>query len=221
MTDPASNFERRVTEALESGAEDAPGVTGLVAAARRRARLRRRVRGAVVAGLVVVAVAVPVGVAALGGDAPAERGTVATDPSPSPRAVLPTVPAGWRVERWHGLEVAVPDDWTPGTRSSWCAGGRPEEARVERPSDMGVQIACADPAYSFGLSFGSSAAYDPVYGSGHVWRYTMGGRSGIEQFVPGSWIGHWYDGTRLVQVNAAERETVQQVLDSITVSSGG
>ena len=80
---------------------------------------------------------------------------------------------------------------------------------------------CGDPAYSFGLSFGSSAAYDTVYESGHVWQYTMGGQPGIEQFVVGSWLGHWYDGTRLVQVNAADRATVQRVLDSLEVSTGG
>ena len=91
-----TDFERRVTEALESGATDAPDASGLVVAARRRARLRRRVRGGLVAGLVVVAVAVPVGVSALGGDSPGDSGTVATDPTPEQSG--PVVPDGWQVE---------------------------------------------------------------------------------------------------------------------------
>jgi hypothetical protein len=222
MTDLSNDFERRVTEALQAGADEAPDATGLVVATRRRARIRRRVSGGLVVGAALAIVAVPIGVVALGGDSPSGSDHVATDPGTnSPVAPEPSVPSGWQVQRWNGLEVAVPGDWTRGTRSSWCAGGRPEEARVERPTDNGVAIACTDPAYSFGLSLGSSAALDTVYESGHVWRYTMGGQPGIEQFVPGSWLGQWYDDTRLVQVNAGDRETVQQVLDSIQVAAGG
>ena len=221
-----TDFERRVTEALESGAEQAPDATGLVVAARRRARLRRRVRGGVVAGLVVVAVAVPVGAVALGGDSPSDGGHVAEDPTTSePSAPEPStfeVPAGWQVERWHGIQVAVPGDWGQGTRSSWCAGGRADQGRVEQPDSSGVSIACMDPAYSFGLSFGSSVGFDAAYSSGHVWRYaTDGDPDVVVQYVPGSWLGFWYDDTRLVQVNADDRETVQQVLDSMSVDEPG
>jgi hypothetical protein len=226
MTDPGTDFERRVTEALESGAEEAPDATGLVVAARRRARVRRRARGGVLAGLVVVALAVPVGVVALGGGSPADRGDVATDPSTSaPAEPEPSVPAGWQVERWQGLEVAVPGDWTPGTRSSWCAGDDPATVgRIDRPDGGGgVDIGCLDPSLSFGLTLGPRAAFDAAYESGHVWKYVVGKDPDTVQvdvsnvYVPGSWLGYWYDDTRLVQVNAGDRETVQQVLDSISV----
>jgi hypothetical protein len=175
------------------------------------------------AGLVVVAVAVPVGVFALGGDSPADRGSVATDPSTS--APKPSVPVGWQVERWQGLEVAVPGDWSPGTRSSWCAGDDPATVgRIDRPDGGGgVAIGCLDPSLSFGLTLGSSAAFDAAYESGHVWQYASGKDLGIgpepgQEYVPESWLGYWYDDTRLVQVNAGDRQTVQQVLDSISVT---
>ncbi len=63
-----TDFERRLTEALTSGANHAPEADRLVAGARTRATTRRRRRYAVVAGAVVVALAVPVGVLALNGD---------------------------------------------------------------------------------------------------------------------------------------------------------
>ena len=61
-----NDFESRLTEALSSGAEQAPDVDGLAAGARRRSRTRRRTRVAVGIGVVVAALVVPVGVLALG-----------------------------------------------------------------------------------------------------------------------------------------------------------
>ncbi len=72
-----NDFETRLTEALNGGAEQAPDVDGLAAGARRRSRTRRRTRVAVGIGVVVAALVVPVGVLALGGDDTPDR--VATD----------------------------------------------------------------------------------------------------------------------------------------------
>jgi hypothetical protein len=208
-----SDFESRLTDALSSGAEGAPDASGLADRARRRSRRRRRAAVIVAAGAVVVAVAVPVGVVALrddgpGGGGPAESG-VADDPVGQEQT---PAPPDTRIETWHDLQVAVPASWGYGARTTWCAGGKAETPVVERPGGATLAIACT-PANGFGLTFGSSAAVSPAYESGEVWQY----EAGDEEYVPGSWLGYWYDDTRLVQVNAADKATVQAVLDSVQV----
>lgn len=122
---------------------------------------------------------------------------------------------GWRTETWSGLSVDVPGDWVPGAPAAYCIGGRsPERGVVQRPSTGVRSIRCNDPHYGFGMVLGSSAAYDTVYPSGHVWQYTGG-----QEYVDGSWLGHWYDGERLVRVNAGDRATVERILASVAVQS--
>lgn len=122
---------------------------------------------------------------------------------------------GWRTESWHGLSADVPADWEPGVLATYCAAdGSPEHGLVQRPDTEGREPLCRRPSYGFGISFGSSAAYDTVYPSGHVWQYIGG-----HEYVEGSWLGHWYDDERLVRVNAGDRATVERILASIEVQS--
>lgn len=215
-----SDLEQRVSESLVRAAGDAPAAGGLAEAARARARGRRRTRLAGAAALAVAVVAVPVAVTL--GSGGSGRSPVAPDPGGSSTAAPsggPEVPDGWRVEAWRGLSVQVPDSWREGGRSAWCAGGGdPAVPVVQRPDTIVELIECSRPTYSLGLSLGSAAAYDTVYPSGHVWRYRRGD---VEMYVDGSWLGHWYDDRRLVQVNAADRETVERVLESVAVTDDG
>ncbi len=111
------------------------------------------------------------------------------------------------------MSVTVPASWGYGARSSWCAGGDAESPVVERPGAV-VNLVLCEPGSSFGVTLGSPTVISPVYESGEVWQYEAGDHS---EYVPGSWLGYWYDDTRLVQVNAADEETVQAVLDSVEV----
>lgn len=220
-----TDLESRVREALDSAAGSAPPATGLAEAARRRRRGHRRRSVALTAvGVAVVLVAGVAGVRSLQETsvvpvpdrvAPGDATSAAPSPEPDPDPV----PPGWRVETWRGVSVEVPDDWAAGSRSDWCAGrAGPEVPVVERPHTTTQLVECHHPHASLGLSLGSAAAYDPVYPSGHVWRYQHGDSwDGVEVYVDGSWLGHWYDGRHLVQVNAADRATVERVLGSVRV----
>ncbi len=201
-----SDFESKLTDALSSGAEGAPDATGLVDGARRRSR-RRRATFAGMGAAVVLAVAVPVGVVALndgGSDRDSDSG-VAED--------TPSTPDDTRIETWHDVSVTVPASWGYGARSSWCAGGEAELPVVERPGAVVNAIRC-EPGSSFGVTLGVPTVISPAYESGEVWQYEAGDNS---EYVPGSWLGYWYDDTRLVQVNAADEQTVRAVLDSVEV----
>jgi hypothetical protein len=65
-----SDFERRISESLHSGAESAPDALGLAEGARRRLRTRRRRLTTVGAVVAVVAVGVPVGLLSSNDDRP-------------------------------------------------------------------------------------------------------------------------------------------------------
>src|SRR5687768_7266272 len=93
----------RLSEGLAGTAERAPRPTGLAAGARGRLRRRRRTTTAVVAAALAV-VAVPVGVAVVGGEA--GDGPDGRDPT-----TVADVPDGWRTETWHDLSVDVPPEW--------------------------------------------------------------------------------------------------------------
>lgn len=199
-----SDFESRLTDALSSGAEAAPDASGLADGARRRRRQRRRTTIAAAAAAVIAVVAVPVGVIALNDGGGSDRGDVAEE--------TPDTPNATRVETWHDLQVEVPASWGYGGRTAWCTGGQAETPVVERPGGVVAAIAC-DPTYSFGVSWGDgTTTISPVYPSGHVWQYEAGD---IAEYVPGSWLGYWYEGDDLVQVNAADQETVQEIIDSV------
>jgi hypothetical protein len=197
-----SDFETRLGDALSSGAEGAPDVTGLADGARRRAR-RRRTTYAGVAAVAVVAVAVPVGVVALSGG---------SDPVDNGRADDPVAVSTTRVETWHDISVEVPVSWGYGSRSQHCVGGDAKIPVVERPGGVTTLVMCVDPAIGYGVSFSDTSLISPVYESGHVWQYEAGD---IEQYEPGSWLGYWYEGKDLVEVNAGDKETVQEVIDSV------
>ena len=117
-----------------------------------------------------------------------------------------------RIETWHDISVEVPASWGYGSRSQWCVGREAETPVVERPGGMTTLVLCEPEAIGFGVSFGDTSAIDPAYASGHVWQYEAGD---VTQYVPGSWLGYWYDGNDLVEVNAGDKETVQAIVDSV------
>lgn len=134
-----NDFDTRVTEALQSGAEDAPAADRLAARARTRARTRRT-RTALVSVGAVVALAVPVAVVALtGGDDPRPDDPVASDP--------PVAPAGWRTVEHGGVLVDVPASWT-------CQTGEQGTEGCTHGDDW--------------LAFYGSATFDPARGPGLV-----------------------------------------------------
>lgn len=204
-----TDLERRLSDALAS-VEPEMSATGLAEGARVRWR-RRRLRRIGAAAVVVVAVAIPVG-ATLPVDEP-ERPAVlpAIDVPP------PDVPPGWKRVTWRDLEAWVPPQWRDGWRDTWCAGSEdPRDGVIEWPGRTGMvelAIACATPTYGFGVTLGfDAAASSLVYPSGHVWRYESGD---VEMYVPGSWLGYWYDDERMVSVNAGDRETVETILATV------
>jgi hypothetical protein len=164
MSDLPNDLERRLTEALTEGAQDAPSVIGLAAAARSRARERRRTRIATGAALVALAIGVPSAAVALrtdhgrDGDGTTERGNSAVDPGSSestatdPGSHWPSG-GGYRWESWHGVSVRVPKNWGYGDLGSWCAGGGSlDTPLVSRPGGATEGIGCT-PASGYGLSF--------------------------------------------------------------------
>jgi hypothetical protein len=146
-----SDFETRLTEALASGADEAPEADRLVAGARTRAKTRRRTRYAVVVGAAVAALVVPVGVLALGGDDSSPGDRVATDPTDDP-------PAEWHTVEHDGVLVDVPGEWVRLDTSS-CDS---QEVRFA-PTDV-------DPCNyaEEGLAFFTSASYDPAVAPGDI-----------------------------------------------------
>lgn len=203
-----TDFERRVSDALVATAPEW-SATGLAEGARRRWR-RRRLRRAGVAVVAVVAVAVPVGATLPIGEPERPVVVPAIDVPPS------GVPVGWKQVAWRDLQVWVPSDWRDGWRDNWCAGSEdPRDGVIEWPGRVGVKLAigCDRPQQGFGVTLGHDAsAASLVYESGHVWQYEAGD---VETYVPGSWLGYWYDDERMVSVNAGDRETVEQVLASV------
>ena len=78
MSDPTSEFERRLGRALDDGAASAPGVVGLAGGARTRARRRRHRRVSVMAAAAVLAVVIPLGVVATRSDDAGNRPAVSS-----------------------------------------------------------------------------------------------------------------------------------------------
>ena len=143
-----NDFESRLTEALSSGAEQAPDADGLAAGARRRSRTRRRTRVAVGIGVVVAALVVPVGVLALGGDDAPDR--VATDPADEPK--------GWHTVEHEGVLVDIPGGWHE-LDTSKCEFG------FVRFGPDGADACTFDHE---GLGFYASATFDPKHGPGVI-----------------------------------------------------
>lgn len=214
-----TDLDERLRAALSRTADDAPPVDGLAEGARRLHRARRRGRLASLASaLAVVAVVGPVVV--IGRDRPAD---VLPQPAPGSVDESPSTSGdGWRVETWRGIRVQVPASWQAGVRSMWClSGGLPDTPLVQRPGTSvgAIHVDCIEPVEGFGLTFGSSAAISLAYPSGHVWQYEKGD---VEMYVDGSWLGYWYDDEeRMISVNAGDRETVQQIIDSVAEADDG
>ncbi|MCW2845700.1 MAG: hypothetical protein JWN22_3616 [Nocardioides sp.] len=204
-----SDFEDRLRNALR--AADAPDATGLADAARRRARTRRRTTVAATAIAVLAAVvAVPVTLSALDGDASTQRMPSAADPTRAdPTQADPTpVTPGLRVETWHQATILVPDDWSYGSMTSWCASGGDTSPVVERPGTIVELILCTQPGSSYGVAF-SAARHD---------SYTAPARqTGGHEVPQDAWVGEQAVGGVLVHVVAPTRQVAQDVLDSMQV----
>jgi hypothetical protein len=144
-----SDLEQRLADALTHGAQGAPSVPGLAAAARSRARARRRNRLAGAAAVVALAVGVPTAIVATHGSDSHSPSRVANDPTTNSMGV----PDGYRVESWHSVSIQVPDTWGYGGPESWCAGGGSlDTPRVSRPGGVNEDIACT-PRTGYGIAF--------------------------------------------------------------------
>ncbi len=180
-----TDFEHRLTEALTSGADQAPEPDRLVAGARTRAKTRRRNRYAVVAGAVVVALAVPVGVLALnddGGGSPDET-PVATDTSNQDEP-------GWHTVEHEGAVVDLPGGWEQ-LDTSAC------EFEFARFGPSGSDPCTYD---HDGLAFYGSATFDPMHGAGVL----IEGKDG--------WAGYVYSGDWALWGQATDRDLLRTIL---------
>lgn len=208
-----SDLESRLSAALTGAASGAPDPHGLAAGARRR--LRRR-RTAIAAGLAaVVLLAVPAALA-VGGDRP--RGSDVATQTPDPTT---DASDGWRTETWHGVTFEVPDRWGHGGSTAWCTQSEnPIDVTptVSRPDSVTPMIACT-PQHGYGVSVGSSAAYDTVHPSGQVWRYDTEGVD-VAMYPDDTWLGHWYDGEEVVKVVTPDRTLAERVLASVRTVDG-
>ena len=153
---------------------------------------------------------------ALGGDGP--RGSNVATETPAPTRGLED---GWRAETWHGVTFEVPDRWLHGGTTAWCT--RSENpidvtSRVSRPGTMVPAIACT-PWHGYGVTVGSSAAYDTVHASGHVWKYDT---EGVDQAVypDNAWLAHWYDGEEVVTIVTPYRTLTERILSSVQEVEG-
>jgi len=179
-----NDFETRLTEALSTGAEQAPDADGLAAGARARARTRRRTRVAVGIGVVVAALAVPVGVLALGGDDTPDGNRVATDPSDQ-------APKGWHTVEHEGLLVDIPGGWGRLDTSS-C------EFEMVKYGPSGSDPCAYDDE---SLNFYASATFDAAHGPGL-------------RSEEGQWAGYVYTGDWAVYATIADLDQARRVLGS-------
>ena len=140
-------------------------------------------------------IAVPTAVVAL-------RSSDGGQPGPSKVAGAtdtPGVPAGQRVESWHGVTALVPDTWAYGSLDDWCADGGQLEPRVARPGDVSLDVKCATSTY--GLSF---QQLPPSQGHNQVfdWPVTLADERGV---AAGHLVGTHSIGDILVEVTAKKR----------------
>ncbi len=201
-----TEFEARVREAIAHGTSgEAP--TDLVARVHRRATgRRRRTATGFVAGATAVA-AVVVVTSQLTGVDPDDRAT--TSPSPSV-----AVERGWRVESWHDVQVEVPDDWVYASRSQWCTMSSRQDGwqvpRVWRSDQPETKVRCSEPVESYGLTFIDTTVINLQVDSGAIQQYGDGG-----ELPEGAWYATVLDGKVAVAVAAADRETVEHIVDSV------
>jgi hypothetical protein len=145
MTDERDEeFGRLVASALKDHAADAPRAFDLAGEARRRLhRRRKRVMGAAVTAVAVVAI----------GSAVATNGlpSVSTDSSSAgagaagqdsgkevPAQADSAAGSAWRWESYGGIQVRVPAAWTYGVSGSpWCIPTTAGQARGQRDGEVG------------------------------------------------------------------------------------
>ncbi len=180
-----TDFERRLTEALTSGAEDAPDADRLAVGARTRAKARRRTRYAVVACGVVAALAVPVGVLALNGD-----GSGSPDETPVATDTSNQEETGWHTVEHEGAVVDIPRGWER-LDTSGC------EFEFARFGPSGSDPCTYD---HDGLAFYGSATFDPMHGAGVL----IEGKDG--------WAGYVYSGDWALWGQAADRDLLRTIL---------
>ncbi len=149
MTDERDEeFGRLVASALKDHAADAPRAFDLAGDARRRLhRRRRRVMGAAVTAVAVIAVGSAIatnGLPSMNSEqaTSAGAGDAAKDSADAP----PTMPkpdsaaggSGWRWESYGGVQVRVPAAWTYGVSGSpWCIPTEAGKPRGERDGEVG------------------------------------------------------------------------------------
>ncbi len=207
MSDPRTDMEERLADALAHGAHAAPSAVGLAAAARTRARQRRRTRLAGAAALVVLAVGVPAGVVAMsGGDRPGvgpgpAGGSKATDPIEGSGGT----PNGYHVESWHSVTIEAPNTWEYGPLTTWCSGGgSATDSRISRPG-VAITIACS-PLSSYGVEFA------PSNGNDVQWPVAA---QHSDSWPDGAYVGATTRNGVVVTVAARKSTVTQAILDSV------
>ena len=201
-----SDLEQRLADALTEGAQSAPSLPGLAAAARSRARLRRRNRIVGAAAVVALAVGVPTAIVAAQGSDSDSSDRVATDPN----ADSVGAPDGFRYESWHDVTVTVPDSWRYGTLDQWCVGDEPERPLVERPGGVSTLVACGPNAFGYGVRFQEVDNTDDF-------EWPLVEQSG-DTWAPGTFVGARGRGGILVEVALPDSDLAAQILASVQVN---
>ena len=199
-----SDLEQRLADALTEGAQGAPAVPGLAAAARSRARTRRRNRIAGAAAVVALAVAVPTAIVATQGSDSDRRDPdrVALDPD----AVGPVIRGGYHYESWHDVTIEVPNTWVHGTLNQWCAeDGLPDEPRVDRPGGVQTLVLCS-PGSGYGVRFQAIDNTDDF-------QWPLVKQSG-DTWPADAYVGARGLGGVLVEVALPDLVLAQEILDS-------
>ncbi len=181
-----NDFETRLSEALTSGAAEAPDIDGLAAGARRRSRTRRRTLMAVGSCVVVAALAVPIGVLAVTGDGPTEGNRVATDPP---------APTPWRTVEHQGVLVDIPSSWVRLDTSTCVFDGTRYGPHDSDPCTFDHD----------GLVVADSAETEPYRPPGVVGKATMGV----------GWTGFVNAGDSIVSVQTGDREEARRILGTV------
>ena len=153
-----SDFETRLTEALTSGAEDAPSVDGFAARARTRAKARRRTRSTLIALGAVAVVAVPVSAIAITADGGGGARPAGTEVATDPTVERTYTRHEFKPVEFEGVTVNVPGNWYALDTSS-C------EFAWTRYAPFGVDPCTYDGP---GLAFYGSATFDPASRPGQI-----------------------------------------------------
>lgn len=221
-----------VTAAAPSlaGRESTPGSDrGRAQRARRGARRRtNRTRALAAVVVVVVLAGAAAGIRQRSGNGPV---TPAARPAPA-ADVAPQLPAGWRTETFHGVQLGVPEDWDHGTTGAqWCVRRGPGHAGrsyVGRPGGL-TAIGCGgadrahpeqDPAYH--LEPGGTFVWFAGEDSG--WWGMEGQKAGplTAPALVGDRATVVVDGVMIaVQAPAAQRERILATVHRATTDAHG